>query len=57
MPQDPVHFDNGSWYFWDETWSERHGPFGSEVEARTAVNRYARETLEGLPPDPEEEHI
>jgi hypothetical protein len=57
MAQDPVHFADGSWWFWNETWSERHGPFASVALAHAALNRYAREALEGLPPDPEEERI
>jgi hypothetical protein len=55
--QDPVHFDNGSWWFWNETWSERHGPYASETEARTAVNAYAKEFLMERIVDPEEEHV
>jgi len=41
----PVHEHNGKWFFWDETWTECHGPFESEEEANTACERYAREVL------------
>src|SRR5262245_10507210 len=27
IPDDPVHCDVDGWYFWDETWSDRDGPF------------------------------
>ncbi|NNM56253.1 hypothetical protein [Acidocella sp.] len=30
------------WYFWDETWSDRHGPFASRDEANAACILYAR---------------
>lgn len=29
------------WYFWDETWANRHGPFPTREEAQEACNRYA----------------
>lgn len=31
---------NDGWYFWDETWSDKHGPFDSYDEAERAFNRY-----------------
>lgn len=42
-PADPVHEDAGGWWFWDETWADRHGPYPSEGEARTALKDYARQ--------------
>lgn len=30
------------WYFWDETWSQAHGPFPSENDAHFACNEYAK---------------
>lgn len=47
--QDPVHKDPESendWYFWDETWVDKVGPFNSETEARTALDKYVKEYLE-----------
>lgn len=55
MTQDPVHYhENGSepnhdchkwnrtgWYFWDETWANREGPFYTEEAARKALSEYA----------------
>ena len=38
--RDPVHEEDGKWYFWDETWSERHGPYNTEEEARAAIKDY-----------------
>lgn len=40
---DPVHFDEGGWWFWDETWSGREGPFESRTRAREALSRYCVE--------------
>jgi hypothetical protein len=34
---DPVHC---SWYFWNELWTYRHGPYESEAEARAALARF-----------------
>lgn len=39
---DPVHEYRGFWYFWDETWSSRMGPFESKELARNCLKRYVR---------------
>ena len=31
------------WYFWNETWSDPHGPFDSEEEAVRVLRNYAAE--------------
>lgn len=42
----PVHQDSDSlWYFWDETWAYRYGPYQSKDEADTALNKYCEEVL------------
>lgn len=38
---DPVHQENGSWYFWDETWAYRYGPYESKEKAREMLENYA----------------
>ena len=43
-PVDPVH---QAWYFWDETWADRYGPFDTEEEARTQLDAYVK-GLNGL---------
>jgi hypothetical protein len=45
VPSDPVHFDNGKWWFWDETWANKMGPFDTETEAREAIQQYCKEVL------------
>lgn len=35
--RDPVHAE---WFFWDETWTKREGPFESESFARDALEQY-----------------
>ena len=42
---DPVENICGNWYFWDETWTSRHGPYEDEAAARAALERYASEYL------------
>jgi hypothetical protein len=43
---DPVHFvacrDDVAtgWYFWDETWASRFGPYGDEPKAREMLAKY-----------------
>jgi len=39
---DPVHENNGQWFFWDEIQVDRLGPYESEDEARRHMERYAR---------------
>lgn len=34
------HWEPG-WYFYDETWANRHGPFGTYGEANEACTKYA----------------
>lgn len=29
------------WYFYDETWANEHGPFGTKEEAESACRTYA----------------
>lgn len=38
---DPVHQDAEGWWFWEETWADRQGPFGSRTEAEKACREYA----------------
>ena len=40
--RDPVHQSNGLWYFYNETWVERHGPYRSEAYARAKLGAYLR---------------
>lgn len=41
-PRDPIHQDpDGKWYFYDETWAYRYGPFESEEKARAELGLYA----------------
>jgi hypothetical protein len=40
VSNDPVEFDEGQWWFWDESWSQRLGPFESEAEARDVLRDY-----------------
>lgn len=46
VPPDPVHIDNGRWYFWDESWAHRCGPYQDESIARQALAQYQK-FLEG----------
>ena len=42
--EDDGWWDGPGWYFYDETWSELHGPIASHAEAQAACAAYA-ETL------------
>lgn len=37
---DPIHEEAGRWYFWDETWANRHGPFPDRAAASSALHAY-----------------
>ena len=38
--KDPVHQDWSGWWFWDETWADRTGPFLFEADCREAMRFY-----------------
>jgi hypothetical protein len=40
----PVHRDaeHGGWYFYDETWAYRHGPYQTQAGAAAALKRYCK---------------
>jgi hypothetical protein len=42
---DPVHEDDDGWWFFDESWSERYGPFETEKECRDELKLYCIECL------------
>lgn len=42
----PVHpHRDGTWFFFDETWADEHGPYQTQEEAGAACKRYAKEVL------------
>lgn len=42
---DPVHEEDGQWYFWDATWADRNGPFASREAAEEALDYYCKTEL------------
>ena len=44
---DPVHEENGQWYFWDETQADRYGPYPSYEEADKWHRQYCEDCLNG----------
>lgn len=46
---DPVQQDvtDGKWYFWNEVWADRHGPFDTEELCREGIRLYCAFFLEG----------
>lgn len=47
MRLDPVYEYQGLWWFWDETWANRYGPFYTKQDAQTALSEYCQHVLEG----------
>lgn len=37
--------DDGTWWFWTETWCDEEGPYQSQQEAEDACVRYTKEVL------------
>lgn len=37
----PTHKHDNKWWFWNEIWSNRIGPFDTEEDARLACVKYA----------------
>ena len=42
---DPVRFEDGAWYWWDECWAFRTGPYNTRKEAEKACMKYCKEFL------------
>lgn len=36
---------DGKWYFWDEVYFDKLGPYNTKEECQTALDRYCREEL------------
>ncbi len=45
LAPDPVREYEDGWYFWDETWADKHGPYDTEQQARTALVIYCERYL------------
>lgn len=41
----PVEEIDGKWYFWEETWANKVGPFENAVEANAALLEYCHTIL------------
>ena len=37
---DPIFYEAGEWFFWDEVWADKLGPFPNEVMARQKLEEY-----------------
>lgn len=42
---DPVFEENGEWWFWDEIWVDRLGPYPTEEKANKELKRYCEDVL------------
>ena len=42
----PIHQEDGKWYFWEETWADRQGPFDTLQECKDVLKRYCIEYLD-----------
>ena len=45
MAEDPVFKRGRGWYFWNETWSDAHGPYKTEEQARKRLEDYCEDLL------------
>jgi len=46
MKCDPVfQKEDGTWWFWNETWSDEYGPYPTEEKARAILEEYCRTEL------------
>lgn len=53
MSRNPLHEDDKGWWFWDETWCDRYGPFSTKRAAIIAMEEYCHYL--GIPP--RKEHV
>jgi len=40
--KNPIHQYEGKWWFWDECWSYREGPWTTKEDAERALSIYAQ---------------
>lgn len=45
QPPPVVHEYDNKWWFWDECWADRMGPFETRAETEEALSKYCREYL------------
>lgn len=50
---DTIHNDAEGWWFWDETWADRQGPYPTEGRARKRLKDYAEYLNTGIDPEKE----
>ena len=43
---DPVRYEDCAWYWWNETWSDRTGPYNSRELAKVACAEYCKHLFE-----------
>ena len=41
-----IHQHNGKWYFFDETWTNRVGPYTTKEDAKVALKNYVENVLD-----------
>ncbi len=41
----PVHEENGKWYFWIESWHDRFGPYDTKEECEKQFDHYCKNVL------------
>ena len=41
----PIKYEDGAWWFWDECWCTKYGPFESESEAKMGLKQYVKDYL------------
>ena len=42
QPPDPVFQNFEGWWFWNEVWVDRYGPFETEEECRLELEKYCK---------------
>lgn len=38
----PVRYEEGKWWWYDEVWADRNGPYDTETEAKAELAKYCR---------------
>jgi len=41
----PVFQDDEGWWFWNEIWADKYGPYETEEKARRALSEYVEKYL------------
>lgn len=47
----PIHYDKDGWWFWDEYWCDRYGPYKTKAKVEFKYKEYCKALEKGFQGD------